>query len=386
MMGALSPGVNRDVMAGMDISDNSDTRQPGISLIVPTYREAENLPELIDRVEKVRDAYAGAFEMFIMDDDSQDGTEATVGELGRDWVHLIVRKTDRGLSAAVLDGFRAANNDVLVVMDADLSHPPEKIPELVAAVADGADFALGSRYVRGGKTDEAWGFLRWVNSKVATLLARPFTKLKDPMSGFFALRRATFQQAAPLNPIGYKIGLEVLVKGGCRTTREIPIHFSDRKHGESKLNLKEQLRYLLHLRRLFVFKYENWAYLSQFCAVGASGLIVNLAALTLLVLAGVPARIAAAVAIGVAMFSNFLLNRRITFSYARSGPFFRQMAGFFAASSFGAVLNYGTMLLLFASFAVLERFPQPAAVAGTLVGLVSNYLLSRYVVFSKRNT
>jgi dolichol-phosphate mannosyltransferase len=383
MMAAFSAAANRDRSEGMDTPPHSAQTAPSVSLIVPTYCEAENLPELLNRVSAVRSAYGAAFEMLIMDDNSGDGTVEVVEQSDQDWVRLIVRKDDRGLSAAVLDGFRAARHEVLVVMDADLSHPPEKLPELVEAIAEGADFALGSRYVTGGQTDEAWGLFRWFNSKVATLLARPFTHLKDPMSGFFAIRRETFENAAPLNPIGYKIGLEVLVKGGCTKPREIPIHFYDRKYGESKLNLREQLRYLLHLRRLFVYKYENWAYLAQFCAVGASGLVVNVATLTLMVLLGMPARIAAAVAIGVAMFTNFLLNRRITFSYARTGPFFRQMVGFFTASSLGAVLNYGTMLLLFASFPLLETYPQPAAVAGTLVGLVSNFLLSRFVVFAK---
>lgn len=368
-------------MARQLIPQNPDPLS--VSLIVPTYGEAENLPELIDRVGAVRDAMGVPFEMLIMDDNSNDGTDDAVARAARDWVKLIVRTRDRGLSPAVIDGFREAQHEVLVVMDADLSHPPEKIPELVAALADGADFALGSRYVGGGETDAAWGFFRWVNSKVATLLARPFTNLKDPMSGFFAIYRETFLNADPLNPIGYKIGLEVLVKGGCKTTREIPIHFSDRKHGESKLNLREQLHYLLHLRRLFVYKYENPAYLAQFCAVGLSGLAVNLIVLTLLVCSGTPSRVAAAAAILVSMFTNFLLNRRVTFSYARQGSFPRQLAGFFAASSVGALLNYGTMLLLFAASPFLEAYPQPAAIIGTLVGLVSNFLLSRYVVFAK---
>src|SRR5262249_7023890 len=165
----------------------------------------------------------------------------------------IVRTHDRGLSPAVLDGLRAARYDVFVVMDADLSHPPEKIPEMVRALQNGADFVIGSRYVAGGTTDAEWGLFRWLNSKVATLLAWPLTSARDPMAGFFALTRPTFERGQTvLNPIGYKIGLELLVKCHCGAVREVPIHFADRKFGSSKLSFKEQLRYIQHLRRLYI--------------------------------------------------------------------------------------------------------------------------------------
>src|SRR5207247_2034186 len=172
---------------------------------------------------------------------------------------LLVRTANRGLSPAVLDGLRAARHDRLVVMDADLSHPPEKIPDLLAALEGGADFVIGSRYVPGGSTDAEWGLFRWLNSKLATLLARPLTSAKPPMAGFFAWRRGTFEAGVDLNPIGYKIGLELIVKCRCRKIAEVPIHFADRKVGQSKLSFREQLRYLQHLRRLFIYQYPNWS-------------------------------------------------------------------------------------------------------------------------------
>src|SRR5262249_5348228 len=208
------------------------------------YKEVLNIPHLVERIEQVRKEHNLTAELLLLDDNSQDGTEEAVAKLNKDWVRLIVRTHDRGLSPAVIDGLRAAKYGVLVVMDADLSHPPEKIPELVRAL-DGADFVIGSRYVRGGTTDAEWGLFRWLNSKVATLLARPLTSAKDPMAGFFALRRETFERGQGfLNPIGYKIGLELLVKCNCREVREIPIHFADRKFGSSKLSFKEQLKYI----------------------------------------------------------------------------------------------------------------------------------------------
>jgi len=358
---------------------------PSISIIVPTYREAENLPELIERIEQLCSGAGLDVELLIMDDDSRDGTEEAVARAGRDWVRLTVRTQDRGLSAAVMDGFRIARNEIIVVMDADLSHPPERIPAMLEALEQGADFVVGSRYAPGGSTAQDWGFFRWVNSRVATLLALPFTTIKDPMSGFFAFRRAALDACAPLNPIGYKIGLELIVKGRFKQVREIPIHFSDRFRGESKLNLREQLRYLRHLRRLSDFKYGDLAHFAQFAAVGASGVVVNLAVLTALWDVIQPREFAVAIAIGVAMLSNFVLNRWITFSYARHRNVWKQLIGFLAGSSMGAVVNFLVTLYLLYQFPSLEDLPQPASVAGILSGLVFNYAFSRYVVFHKKS-
>ena len=196
-----------------------------VSVIVPTYKEVENLPLLSERLEKVRQKHHLSLELLIMDDDSQDGTEELVSSIDKDWITLVVRKNERGLSKAVVEGLKLARGDVLVVMDADLSHPPEKIPEMLAELEKGADFVMGSRYVTGGLTGDSWGLFRWLNSRVATLLARPLTSVKDPMSGFFALPRTTFGSACDLNPIGYKIGLELMVKCNLFCIEEIPHSF-----------------------------------------------------------------------------------------------------------------------------------------------------------------
>jgi dolichol-phosphate mannosyltransferase len=242
-----------------------------VSVIVPTYREAGNLPTLIERLEQVRTESELELELIICDDDSHDGTEELVDRLARPWVRLLVRRTDRGLSQAVLDGLRNASHDRFVVMDADLSHPPEKIPELLNALEDGADFVIGSRYTTGGSTDAKWGVFRWLNSKVATLLARPFTTCRDPMSGFFALERQTFERGVTLDPIGYKIGLELLVRCSCERVREVPIHFAERTVGESKLSLKEQRQYIQHIGRLMVFKYPTCCRVLPFRGGGRLG-------------------------------------------------------------------------------------------------------------------
>lgn len=351
--------------------------RPSLGVVVPTYREAENIPHLVKRLGAVRDREGLDLELWLVDDDSRDGTEEIVRSLDLPWVHLVVRKADRGLSQAVLDGLRRCKRDVLVVMDADLSHPPEKIPEMVDALADGADFVVGSRFVAGGSTDDDWGLFRWLNSRVATLLARPLTSLEDPMSGFFALSRETFEGGRDFNPVGYKIGLELVIKCRCALVKEIPIHFSDRRFGKSKLSLKEQLKYVKHVRRLYDYKFGTWSHLAQFLVVGASGLAVNLAVLTLLVRWSVREKLAIALAIALSMVWNFALNRRFSFSYARRRSIVWQFAGFVGACSIGAVVNY------FVTLAVWDavRYKQTAAVAGVVAGTLFNFVANRFFVF-----
>lgn len=230
---------------------------PSVSVVVPTYREAQNLPLLLERLDRLRCTSGLVLEAIVVDDDSRDGTDRVVAAIGWPWVRLIVRTDERGLSSAALAGMRAARHEVLVVMDADLSHPPEKIPDLLDALEAGADLALGSRYVTGGGTEDSWGALRLLNSRVATWLARPFTRVSDPMSGFFAMRRTTFERARDLDPIGYKIGLELIVKCGCADVREVPIHFASRVYGESKLTVAERIRYLEHVRRLLLYRWRK---------------------------------------------------------------------------------------------------------------------------------
>jgi dolichol-phosphate mannosyltransferase len=249
---------------------------PAISVIVPTFREAENIPILTRRLfAALREADLTA-ELIFVDDDSRDRTPQVVEELAREFpVRLITRVGERGLSSAVVRGFAEAAHDVLVCMDADLSHPPERVPALVRAVAQGgADFCIGSRYVAGGTTEEDWGILRRLNSRVATMLARPLTSASDPMAGFFCLHRQTLRRAeeAGLSPIGYKIGLEIMIKARCRRLQEVPIAFSDRLHGKSKLTLRQQLEYLRHLVRLYRFRWP----------IGAPGAVILLAAVLVL--------------------------------------------------------------------------------------------------------
>jgi len=230
-----------------------------VSIVVPTYLESQNLRALVERITAAMAEAGRRYEIVIVDDNSQDGTEEVVSVLCRESypVRLIVRVKQRGLSSAVVCGFGQAKGEILVCMDGDLSHPPEVIPILVGKLVAGrVEMAVGSRYAGGGSIDARWGWWLWFQSRVATFLAGPFTQIKDPMSGFFVLRRAVFEQGAGLDPVGYKIGLELMVKCGIgEKVCEVPIHFSRRLAGRSKLGLSERVEYLRHLVRLARFRY-----------------------------------------------------------------------------------------------------------------------------------
>jgi dolichol-phosphate mannosyltransferase len=222
------------------------------------------------------------------------------------------KKPTNGLSGAVLHGMAEARGEVLCVMDADLQHPPEKLPELIAPIERGnADFVMGSRYMHGGSIETGWTWYRAINSQIATLLARPFAgRMSDPMSGFFALRRDDYAQARHLTPLGYKIGLELLSKTRVRRVHEIPIHFGKRLAGESKLSLKEQFRYLEHLSRLYDFSFPRLSPMVKFAIVTILSWSVAAAAFVAFRQAGVDAVVAVTLAYGLVIAVTAVFHAR----------------------------------------------------------------------------
>lgn len=225
-----------------------------VSVVLPTYNERDCLGPLAPRLDSALAPWT--HEIIVVDDDSPDGTGELVTELGRrgPWV-LRTRRGERGLAGAVLAGFEVARGTVVVVMDADGSHPPETLPALVRAVLGGADLALASRFVPGGSDRGLHGIRRAV-SWGASRLARPLTNVRDPMSGYFAVRRALLSGVA-LTPVGYKIGLEVLVK--CRPARvtEVPFVFEGRIAGTSKLGSRQVAAYVEHIVRLYRWRFAG---------------------------------------------------------------------------------------------------------------------------------
>ena len=208
------------------------------AVIVPTLNEEENIEPL---VRQIMQAAPDCAEIIIVDDGSTDGTRQRVHSLTSAYpVRLLERdQPTLGLSGAVLAGAQIARSEMLVVMDADLSHPPRDILKLTEPLLAGrADMVTGSRYVRGGTTP-GWPLYRKVLSRVAAGLAYPLTGVHDSMCGFFAIPRATLLELAPDAASGFKIAFEVIVRGGAGLrVLEVPIAFRDRTHGTSKMSLR----------------------------------------------------------------------------------------------------------------------------------------------------
>lgn len=367
----------------------SDSRRPDassfgihVSIVVPTYQEAANLPELVARLFAATKVAQMNAELIIVDDNSNDGTIELCRELAELYpLRLITRTKERGLATAVIRGLQEARGKYIVVMDADLSHPPTSVPLLLEPLETGtADFAIGSRYVAGGTVDESWSFFRHLNSRIAGWLARGLTRAKDPMAGFFAIRRDTLVNPSTLNPCGYKIGLELLVRCQCDRIAEIPIHFEDRKYGESKLSLREQWLYLRHLVRLYSFRYPEVLRFATFGAVGASGMIIDLVTFRgLFPLIGLTT--ARAIAIWTAMTWNFMLNRSITFKGSTGLQPFVEYVRFFSACLTGAGINWSASIGLMYLTGFFGQHPLGAAILGTGIAALVNYALCRAWVF-----
>jgi len=359
---------------------NKPGETPDLSIVVPTYKEAENIEPLGGRIFAVTSSANFSTELIVVDDDSQDGIDLKCRELATRYnVRLITRNGARGLATAVLHGMSQARGRLLVCMDADLSHPPEAIPAMVQALNRGADFVLASRYTRGGGIKHGWGPHRFAISKLATLLARPLASVTDPMSGFFALPRAEFLHAHDLAPLGYKVALELLVRLAPKRLVEVPIHFEDRRFGKSKLSLHVQLEYLRHLRRLYRYKYPFVLELGQFLLVGFLGLILDLGVYvgTQLFL-GLNHILARSVAFICSGSHNWFRNRHHTFLYGRMRRPLPQWVSYLFVVSLGFLVNVGTYTVLTVGTRAFADRRYLAMLTGILAGAVLNfYVFSR---------
>lgn len=226
-----------------------------LALVVPTLREAENIRAVLDRIRQSLDHLGFAYEIIVVDDDSRDGIDTIVQEMAATdpRVRILVRTGERGLGGAVLYGWRHTDADVLGVIDADLQHPPELLPELWKEVESGTDVVLASRYAPQGGL-ENWHPARHLLSRMMIWLTYPLQKpgihVKDPMAGFFMVRRSCLKDIE-LHNRGFKILLEILVRGKVRTVREIPFTFGPRRAGTSKASLRVGLEYFGLLCRLW---------------------------------------------------------------------------------------------------------------------------------------
>lgn len=360
-----------------------------LSLILPTYNEAQNIPELLPKLREILSDIP--HEIIIVDDDSPDETWRVAQELGHDLdnVHVIRRVGRRGLSSAVIEGFLSAKGEVYAVMDADGQHDLTLLPKLYHAVDTSADIAIGSRYIEGGSVG-AWDERRHTLSRIATNMALHLcsVKVKDPMSGFFALKRHTFEKVVNrLNPKGFKILLDILVCTGSDTiVQEIPFTFANRLHGESKLSRRVQIEFLEYLYDVTVGRVIPLTFV-KYCIVGGLGVFVHVAVYTIAASAlrasgMIPVlgfKTAVIVAIETAIIFNFYLNNIWTFATARLRGFdaFVGFLKYNAACALGAIANFAVSSYLFA----LGFYDLLAVIIGAFTGVVWNYTMSRFIAW-----
>ena len=360
----------------------SPSHPQAVSIVVPTFREAANIPRLAERIHTALAGSGIAWELLLVDDNSEDGSEAVVAELShRLPVRMVTRRQPpRDLSLSVIEGIRLCRFDRLVVMDADLSHPPERIADLLAALDSDCDMVIGSRYVPGGVVDRTWSAWRVLNSRVATSLALPLVSCSDPMAGFFATDRRLLPDLQTLQPIGYKIALELMVRGKLRV-KELPIDFRDRSLGSSKMNWRQQLNYLRHLCRLYRYRFGRTARVLCFGLVGAGGLVIDVACYLGLQWIGLEHRLARFLSFWPAVTWNWRLNRSLTFGERPRQPHVRQWGKFVASSLVGLSLNVGgyTILTSFVDFFADRRLP--ALLLGVVLGTLVNFLLANFYVY-----
>ena len=347
-----------------------------LSVIVPTRNEAGNVDELVRRLGT---GLAGLTAEIIFVDDSSDQTPQRVLEVAATRpahpVRLLHREPGQrpgGLGGAVVAGLQIARGDWAVVMDGDLQHPPELVAALHSTgVTRDVDVVVASRYCgQGAATGLASGLRRAASSGTTFVTKACFPRLlhavSDPMSGFFAIRRAALD-IAELRTMGFKILLEVVVRSGGLRVTELPFTFAARFAGESKASLREGLRFLGHLTRLRLLQGRAGRALG-FGLVGLSGVLPNLLATAALDAAGAPYLLAAVLATQIAIGWNFLLAERLVFAGRRQGSGRRRFARFSAVNNADLVVRLPLLALL---VGVVGMSP----VAGTAITLLVAFLL-----------
>lgn len=304
-----------------------------LSLVIPTYKERDNIENIINILTGLLDAaIPNNYELIVVDDDSPDLTWQVAQSLIYDYPQLRVmrRQDERGLSSAVIRGWQAAKGRVLGVIDGDLQHPPEVLLQLLQKIENGADLALASRHVEGGGVS-SWSVVRRFLSRGAQVLGLIILpgvlgKVTDPMSGYFMVRRSAIA-GATMNPVGYKILLEVIGRGNVREIAEVGYVFRERTEGESKVTWKQYVEYIQHLIRLRVstgrlgkisrrIDFPIGKFI-RFGLVGLSGVFVDMAVLYLLSDAStlaLPLTRSKIIAGEIAIFNNFLWNDAWTFA------------------------------------------------------------------------
>jgi dolichol-phosphate mannosyltransferase len=358
---------------------DAEAASPELVVVVPTFNERDNIVPLLEKLGHALDGIQ--WEVVFVDDDSTDGT---VGALelvccSDRRVRSVRRLGRRGLASAVVEGIQSSFAPFIAVMDADLQHDERLLrPMLETLRKDAADIVVGSRYLAEGGLGD-WSKGRRAISRVATQLSRLVLKgreLTDPMSGFFALKRTTFDAAVRrLSQEGYKILLDIVASSpAAPRIEEVPYVFGLRRHGESKLDSLVILDYVTLLLDKLIGRWVPVRFL-MFTAVGSIGVVLHMAVLAAALSLALPFLWAQATAVAVAIAGNFFLNNTLTYRDKRLKGFGAILIGlvsFYAVCSVGAVANVGIANFLF----VKQYAWWVSGICGVLVGAVWNYAAS----------
>jgi dolichol-phosphate mannosyltransferase len=355
---------------------------PELGIIVPTFNERTNVPLLVERLERLLTSCD--WEVVFVDDNSPDGTAAAARAIGEgdSRVRCIRRIGRRGLAGACLEGMLASQARYVAVMDADLQHDESQLLDMLQYLRSGrADLVVASRYLQGGSaaglSKNRSRASRWSNALVRVLLGIDLT---DPMSGYFMIRRDAFEALAPaLSSQGFKILLDILATGRDNLrTIELPTIFRERRHGESKLDLKIALDFAALVMAKLTNDAVSFRFL-MFSLVGLSGIAVHMAILSLVLLTGIAFAVAQSIAAVGAMSWNFVLNNLFTYRDQRlSGwRFLTGLIRFQLICAIGAVANVGLAIFIYGGTHIWWT----AGLAGVLIGAVWNYAVTSAFVW-----
>jgi dolichol-phosphate mannosyltransferase len=371
-------------MADWQHPEADSQRGPELSIVVPTFNEAENVPLVVMRIAE---ALAGVrWEVIFVDDNSPDGTAAAAHKIAQSdpRVRCLRRISRRGLAGACIEGMLASSASAVAVMDADLQHDETLLPRMLESVQQGADIVIGTRFAVGGTAQGGLSRLRHWGSRLAAQCAKRFlgVRLSDPMSGFFMMRRELFDAIAPgLSTHGFKVLLDIVAssKQPLRIV-ELPFTFRARRHGQSKLDSLVVFEYIgLLLAKLS----GDWLSIRfvLFSLVGATGLLVHLWALQQGLAFGFAFDWAQTFAAYAAMTSNFVLNNQLTYRDRRLRGLsaLKGLVTFYAVCSVGTIANVGVANWVYGS--------RPnwwfAGTAGALMGVVFNYAASSVLTWRR---
>jgi dolichol-phosphate mannosyltransferase len=356
-----------------------------LTVVVPTFNERDNVSALLRRLEAALDNVG--WEVIFVDDDSPDGTSNYLRQIARQnpQVRVIRRIGRRGLASALVEGVLSASTEYFAVMDADMQHDETMLPQMLRRLKEEhLDIVVGSRYAQGGSV-EGWNKKRRIASRFAGLAARLVVKadLQDPMSGFFLMRRQSFDETVQnLSQHGFKLLLDLFASAP-RPLRFAEQPYEFRRRGQEKSKLDSMVVWefgMLLADKLFGGVIPPRFLL--FAIVGGSGLLAHLITLATALKAGLVFGVSQAIAVLIAMTSNFALNNLITYRDRRlSGwQLVRGLLSFYAVCSIGAVANVGVAAFIYAKQPIWWL----AGLAGALIGAVWNYAASALFTWNSR--